>query len=108
MRVLLLTLMIALTNAKDNYRLPQSVVPENYKLDILTHLGPEENNFKFIGEVKIDVSTYVYILIFYLWATLITLHNTFTVTCIKFSNKFIVSRLSHCKVVILHVLIANT
>lgn len=56
MRIFLLTLLVALTSAKDEYRLPQAVVPENYKLDILTHLGPEENNFKFIGQVKIDVS----------------------------------------------------
>lgn len=57
MKFILLTLFVALTSAKDDYRLPTSVIPENYKLDILTHLGPEETNFKFIGEVKIEVST---------------------------------------------------
>lgn len=56
MKFILLTLFVALATAKDEYRLPQAVVPENYKLAILTHLGPEENNFKFIGEVKIEVS----------------------------------------------------
>lgn len=57
MKLLLLTLFVALTNAADDeHRLPKSIIPENYKLNILTHLGPEENNFKFLGEVKIEVS----------------------------------------------------
>lgn len=56
MRIFLLTLLVALATAKDEYRLPQAILPENYKLDILTHLGPEESNFNFIGDVKIEVS----------------------------------------------------
>lgn len=66
MKFILLTLFVALSSAKDEYRLPQSVIPENYKLDILTHLGPEETNFKFIGEVKIEVSKKIIFLTYFL------------------------------------------
>lgn len=62
MKYIILTLFVALATAKDEYRLPQAVIPENYKLDILTHLGPEETNFKFIGEVKIEVSKILFLL----------------------------------------------
>lgn len=55
---ILLTLFVAVIRGEENeYRLPQTLIPENYKLRILTHLGPEEENFKFTGEVKIVVST---------------------------------------------------
>lgn len=37
-----------------NYRLPAEVMPENYKLEILSHLGVEEN-FDFDGKVWIQV-----------------------------------------------------
>ncbi|XP_070497871.1 aminopeptidase N-like [Chironomus tepperi] len=41
--------------AYDNYRLPSSVVPENYKLDIFTHLNDSEG-FIFRGIVEITLN----------------------------------------------------
>lgn len=38
----------------DNYRLPQSITPENYKLEIFTHLNDSEG-FTFKGIVEITV-----------------------------------------------------
>jgi hypothetical protein len=40
----------------DNYRLPTSITPENYKLEIFTHLNDSEG-FTFRGIVEITVST---------------------------------------------------
>lgn len=51
-----MTILLALTYAKQAYRLPPNVIPEHYTLGIITHLGPAEDNFKFLGDVKIDVS----------------------------------------------------
>ena len=39
----------------DNYRLPSTVTPENYKLQVTTHLGDKEG-FTFKGSVLITVS----------------------------------------------------
>ena len=39
----------------DNYRLPTAVTPENYKLEVTTHLGDKEG-FTFKGNVLITVS----------------------------------------------------
>lgn len=39
----------------NNYRLPKSIHPEHYKVQILTHLG-DENGFKFYGKVWIKVN----------------------------------------------------
>lgn len=38
----------------NNYRLPDAIVPENYRLEIITHLG-DNNNFTFTGDVWIKV-----------------------------------------------------
>lgn len=40
---------------KANYRLPRSLSPETYKLQIFTHLNDAEI-FKFYGDVQITVS----------------------------------------------------
>lgn len=42
----------------DNYRLPTSITPENYKLEIFTHLNDSEG-FTFRGIVEITVSTFI-------------------------------------------------
>lgn len=39
----------------DNYRLPLSITPDNYKLEIFTHLNDSEG-FAFNGIVEITVS----------------------------------------------------
>lgn len=41
--------------SSENYRLPTSLKPEHYKLEVLTHLGDDEG-FKFTGKVWIKVS----------------------------------------------------
>ncbi|XP_057659447.1 aminopeptidase N-like [Diorhabda carinulata] len=38
------------------YRLPNDVLPEHYKLEIISYLGEEENNFNFDGKVWITVT----------------------------------------------------
>jgi hypothetical protein len=48
---------VAMENANkgnDNYRLPLTITPENYKLDIFTHLNDSEG-FAFKGIVSITV-----------------------------------------------------
>lgn len=42
-----------------NYRLPRSLSPETYKLQIFTHLN-DEDGFKYYGDVRITVSIYFY------------------------------------------------
>lgn len=42
-------------SSPDVYRLPSSVLPEYYKLKVLTHLN-DTNGFKFLGNVWIKVS----------------------------------------------------
>lgn len=39
----------------NGYRLPNSVRPKHYKLEVITYLG-EKDNFDFDGKVWIDVS----------------------------------------------------
>lgn len=39
----------------DSYRLPSAVTPENYKLEVTTHLG-DDKRFTFNGNVLITVS----------------------------------------------------
>lgn len=39
----------------DNYRLPKAVTPENYKLEVITHLN-DTQGFRFRGAVWITVS----------------------------------------------------
>ena len=45
----------------DNYRLPSSIKPENYKLEIFTHLNDSEG-FIFKGIVAITVRFFFYII----------------------------------------------
>ena len=46
---------LKLEEVYDNYRLPTAVIPENYKLEVTTHLGDKEG-FTFKGNVLITVS----------------------------------------------------
>jgi hypothetical protein len=51
-------LLIAAVNADyEAYRLPKTFHPENYKLQVITHLN-DEKGFKFFGKVWIKVSVY--------------------------------------------------
>lgn len=43
----------------EKYRLPRTVLPELYKLNIFTHINDEEG-FKFYGDVRIKVYTHLY------------------------------------------------
>lgn len=45
------------------YRLPRDVIPEHYKLEIICHLG-ENDDFRFEGTVWIQVSKYI-LMVFY-------------------------------------------
>lgn len=40
------------------YRLPTSLTPQHYNLQIITNLGDEDGNFKFGGDVTIHVSVH--------------------------------------------------
>lgn len=42
--------------SNSNYRLPKSVHPEHYRVEILTHLNDEDQGFKYYGKVWIKVS----------------------------------------------------
>lgn len=44
----------ATTYSPEKYRLPRSIFPELYELNVFTHLNDEEG-FKFYGEVRILV-----------------------------------------------------
>lgn len=44
----------------ENYRLPRTVLPEFYKLNIFTHINDDEG-FKFYGDVRIKVHTHTFI-----------------------------------------------
>ena len=48
---------LRLEEVYDNYRLPTAITPENYKLEVTTHLGDKEG-FTFKGNVLITVSLY--------------------------------------------------
>lgn len=49
-------LCINIINCNESYRLPKTFHPENYRLEIITHLN-DEDNFKFYGKVYIRVSS---------------------------------------------------
>lgn len=57
-----ITLAICLLSAtvqgtsSSNYRLPTSVHPEHYRVEILTHLNDDDQGFKYYGKVWIKVS----------------------------------------------------
>lgn len=44
----------------EKYRLPRTVLPEFYKLNIFTHINDDEG-FKFYGDVRIKVHTHTHI-----------------------------------------------
>lgn len=53
--VILTALLWTLTRANEQYRLPDAIIPESYKLEIITYLFGE-NSFTFNGDVCIQVS----------------------------------------------------
>lgn len=48
-------LLVGIMAVTHGYRLPNEVMPEHYKLEVITYLG-EKDNFDFDGKVWIDVS----------------------------------------------------
>lgn len=42
--------------SSSNYRLPKSIHPEHYRVEILTHLNDDDQGFKYYGKVWIKVS----------------------------------------------------
>lgn len=65
-RVILVAFLWTLTRSEEQYRLPDSIVPESYDLQIITYLV-EENPFTFNGEVGIQASLNI--------VALVTLHK---------------------------------
>lgn len=57
--VLLLTTAVQTQDVREDrpsYRLPREVVPEHYDLEVHTHLGDDDEGFRFFGVVNITVS----------------------------------------------------
>lgn len=51
--------MTVLAETGAEYRLPQTVHPEHYKLEVITHLNDTNDGFRFSGRVWIKVGSLV-------------------------------------------------
>lgn len=51
----------AVTKPTPNYRLPRTIFPEHYKLNVLTHINDDEG-FKYYGDVRIKVIVFYFYL----------------------------------------------